>query len=349
MALLLALSEANAAKESLGLVLSAVHVHHGLRAAEADGDEAFVRSLCERLGIPLHIEHVDTAARQVMEGEGVEEAARELRYAVFRGLLDGGQVDAVATAHTLDDQAETVVMKLLRGAWTDGLGGIQPVFAAVSERGGTCGDTGSRAHPGQRQATAGRIVRPLLGTRRAEVERYLQERNQAWREDSSNTDTRLTRNRIRHELMPVLRSFNPGIDELLGRTAIIAQDEETYWQGEISRLLPALLLPGKPVRGGGRAVSTGVGERSCALELDRLRGLPTAVQRRVVRGAAATLGSRLSSVETAKLMALAGLETFPGLTGRIGAKLELAGELRAERSARELRMSRNGTPVPPKV
>ena len=128
-ALLLAMVEANTEsklnKEPLGVVLSAAHVHHGLRGAEADGDEAFVRELCERLGVPLTVFRVDTAARQAAEREGVEEAARELRYEALRGLMASGVVDVVATAHTLDDQAETVMMKLLRGAWTEGWGGFR--------------------------------------------------------------------------------------------------------------------------------------------------------------------------------------------------------------------------------
>ena len=133
-ALLLALAEANAAKEPLGVVLSAAHVHHGLRGAEADADEAFVHELCERLAVSLTVFHVDTAARQAAEREGLEEAARELRYEALRGLLAEGRADAIATAHTLDDQAETVMMKLLRGAWTEGLGGISPVVQETGNR-----------------------------------------------------------------------------------------------------------------------------------------------------------------------------------------------------------------------
>ena len=122
-ALLLGLVEANAGskmnKEPLGVVLSAAHVHHGLRGVDADGDEAFVRELCAGLGVGLTVFRVGTAARQAEGGEGLEEAARELRYAALRGLMESGAVDVVATAHTLDDQAETVVMKMLRGAWTE--------------------------------------------------------------------------------------------------------------------------------------------------------------------------------------------------------------------------------------
>lgn len=328
-ALLLALGEANALKESLGVVLSAVHVNHGLRA-EADGDERFVRELCERVGVPLVVERVDVRERQAAEREGMEEAARELRYGVFWGLMAAGKADVVATAHTLDDQAETVVMKLLRGAWTEGIAGIAPVWERTEIRSGV----GAR----------GRVVRPMLGVRRTEVEAFLRARGQEWREDATNRDVSLTRNRVRHELMPVLRGFNPGVDGALARLAEIARDEEAFWRGEVARLLPQVLLPGRPVRGGGRAVGTVTGERSCAVEIERLRPLGAALQRRMLRAAARSLGRRLSAEETAKLMTLAGLGgggagVAKAAGGRTGARLELGDGLRVERTARELQMS----------
>jgi tRNA(Ile)-lysidine synthase len=140
--------------------------------------------------------------------------------------------------------------------------------------------------------------------------------------------------------MPLLRSFNPGLDALLGRTAAIARDDEAFWQTELARVLPQLLMPGKPVRGGGRAVGTAVGESSCAIEIARLTALPAALRRRVVRAAAKRAGVSLSAEETAKVLALAGLGGFAGVTGRIGSRLELPRGLRIERSARELRFSR---------
>lgn len=333
-ALLVGLAELNAAdkrnKEPLGVVLSAAHIHHGLRGADADGDEAFVRELCAGLSVPLRVFRVDTAARQAAESGGLEEAARALRYEALRGLMASREVDVVATAHTLDDQAETVVMKMLRGAWTEGLGGISPEMQ----------------EPG-----LGRIVRPLLGVRRHEVEAFLQSRGQAWREDASNQDVSLTRNRVRHELMPVLRGFNPGVDALLARTAEIARDEEAFWQVEVRRMLPQVLLPGRPVRGGGRAVSTVVGEASHAVEIARLAAMSAALRRRVVRAAVRALyadgevASGLSSEETSKVLALAGFGGHArpvggAVTGRIGSRLELHKGLRVERSARELRFWR---------
>jgi tRNA(Ile)-lysidine synthase len=326
-ALLLALVEANRAKESLGVVLSAVHVHHGLRGAEADADEAFVRQLCEHFDVPHVVERVDVAARQAAEREGLEEAARELRYAVFWELMKSGKADVVATAHTLDDQAETVVMKLLRGAWTEGIGGIAPVVETA----------------GQEQR--GRMVRPLLSVRRVEVEAYLRQRGQTWREDATNRDVSLTRNRVRHELMPTLRKFNPGIEVALARLSQIARDEEAFWQAEVARVLPQVVLPGKPVRGGGRAVSTVTGNSSCAVEVERLRAMAPALRRRVLRAAARLLGCRISAEETVKLLALAGLgEVHPPVAARSGVRLELTGGLRAERTAREIQLRVDGAP-----
>jgi tRNA(Ile)-lysidine synthase len=353
-ALLLALLDANAEKDSLGLVLSAIHIHHGLRGPEADADETFVRNLCSQHNIPLAVEHVDTPARQQSEREGLEEAARELRYAAFRNLLSQNKADAVATAHTLDDQAETVLMKLLRGAWTEGLGGISPSLVLPE------GDLRLPGSPGVSVISPNRppaatqqpsaILRPLLQTSRAEIERFLGERRQPWREDTSNADTTLTRNRVRHQLMPLLRSFNPAVDETLARTAEIAREDHAFWQGEVARVLPGLVLPGKPVRGGGRAVSTSLGEQSSAIEIERLRAHPPALRRRLLRAAAADLGCRLNAAESAKLLALAGLAHFPGLNGRNGARLELGNGLRAERSLRELRLSREaGLRIPKKV
>jgi tRNA(Ile)-lysidine synthase len=322
-ALLLALHAANLqSKDALGAALSAVHVHHNLRGDEADGDANFVVDLCARLDIPLHRIDADVPAHIEATGETMEEAARSLRYAAFQDLLSSNQADAILTAHTLDDQAETVLMKLLRGAWTDGLSAIHPVVTVEKPK-------------------TGRIIRPLLATRRHQIEAYLKELNQPWREDSSNADTHHTRNRLRHELMPLLRTFNPNLDQALANIAELAREEESRWQGELSRLLPQLLLPGKPVRGGGRSVSTNPANSALSIEIERLRSFDPALRRRVLRGAARQLGARLSFEETARLLALCGLGSHPTVTSRAGAILQLSQQLRAERSIRELRLSRD--------
>lgn len=321
-ALLLTLHAANATpRESLGVGLSAVHVHHGLRAAEADADQHFVEALCARLDIPLHIHQASVPDRVSQTGETIEEAARTIRYDFFQTLIASGQADTILTAHTLDDQAETVLMKLLRGAWTEGLSAIHPVVLVNQ--------------PGQR---SGKILRPLLNTRRAEIEAYLNQSSQPWREDATNADTAFTRNKIRHELLPQLRAYNPNLDQTLANLAELAREEESRWQTELNRLLPQLLLPGKPVRGGGRAVSTAPGQSAVAIELDRLRPLDPALRRRVLRAAARQLGARLSFDETSRLLALCGFRPDPTVAARTGSTLHLSNSLRAERSPRELRL-----------
>ncbi|MGP8270566.1 MAG: tRNA lysidine(34) synthetase TilS [Terracidiphilus sp.] len=295
----------------LGLVLHVAHLHHGLRGEEADADLDFARALAGELGLAFHEAKVDTESEAKADseagkgGETIEEAARRLRYGWFRQLMARGEVEAVATAHTLDDQAETVLAKFLRGAWTEGFSGIHPVIGFPE----------------------GRILRPLLGTTRAEVEAYLRELRQGWREDSSNRHLSFTRNRIRHELLPLLEGWNPRLREHLAQMAELARDEEAWWQGEMAWMEPQFLLPGRAVRGGGRASGDGL-----ALDVIRLATLAPAVQRRLLRHAAQQLGAAPDFGSTEGLRTLA-------LTGRAGQKLELAQGLRAERTPRELRLT----------
>jgi len=304
-----------ARSRELGLVLHAAHLHHGLRGEEADGDLEFARALAACLGVAFHEARVDTEAEAQADPaagkarETIEEAARRVRYRWFRELMAAREVDAVATAHTLDDQAETVLAKFLRGAWTEGLAGIAPKLETPE---------------------GGRIVRPLLGTTRAEVERYLRALGQPWREDSSNRHLSFTRNRIRHELLPLLEGWNPRLREHLAQMAALARDEESWWQAELERVAPRLLLSGRPVRGGGRAAGEGL-----ALDVTRFATLAPALQRRLLRYAAERLEAAPDFAATEALRGLA-------LKGRSGQKLELAQGLRAERTPRELRLAGAG-------
>jgi tRNA(Ile)-lysidine synthase len=335
-ALLLTLHAANTiSRDSLGVGLSAAHVDHGIRPREeSTADQQFVEDLCTRLDIPLHIHRANIPARVAQTGETIEEAARAVRYDFFHSLIASGQADSVLTAHTLDDQAETVLMKFLRGAWTEGLSAIHPL---VNVPGSRSGKSGVSSEP---VCWDGKILRPFLNTRRTDIEAFLHQANQPWREDSTNTDTAYTRNRVRHELLPLLRDYNPNLDQSLANLAELAREEESRWQAELSRLLPQLILPGKPVRGGGRSVSTAPGESALAIEIDRLRTLDPALRRRILRAAARQLGSRLSFEETARLLALCGFQPHPTVTPRTGAVLQLSNNLRVERSPREIRLSR---------
>lgn len=301
-----------ARKAELGLVVHAAHLHHGLRGAEADGDLAFARELAATLEVPFHEARVDVAKEAAADpstgkaAESIEEAARRARYAWFRQLLAAGDLDAVATAHTLDDQAETVLAKFLRGAWTEGFAGIAPKL----------------------EFSEGTVLRPLLNTTRAEIEAYLGSLGQSWREDSSNKHLTFTRNRIRHELLPLLTEWNPRLREHLAQMAVLAADEEAWWAAELARIAPQILLPGRAVRGGGRANGS---DSSIAIDVTRLVALAPAVQRRLLRHTAGKLGSAPDFEATEMLRQLA-------LDGRAGQKLELARGLRAERTPRELRL-----------
>ena len=320
-ALLVAMADSRA---QTGLVLSAVHVHHGLRGAEADGDAQFVTELAKQLDVPVRTEQGDVAALAAERGQGIEEAARALRYRIFHELLTKNDADAVVTAHTLDDQAETVLMKMLRGAWTEGLGGIAPVVTLEGNARG-----------------CGRIVRPLLEVTRAQIVAYLEARGHPWREDSTNQELTFTRNRVRSTLLPQLREFQPRIAEQLSRLATVARDEEAWWARELARVMPGLVLPGKPVRGGGRANSTRPGEAGVAVELERLRALHPALQRRVLRAAAGQVGAALTFDQTEALRDLTDAGERRGKSGRV----ELGAGLAAERTVRELRLAR--TPESP--
>ncbi len=236
-------------RAELGVVLSVVHFNHKIRGAEADADEAFVRDLAAQHRLELHPGSADVPAHARAQRQGLETAARELRYAFFRELLAGGKLDRIATAHTADDQAETLLMRFLRGAWTKGLAGVHPEQSGV--------------------------VRPMLCARRSDVEACLRTLGQDWREDASNRDRAVLRNRVRHELLPViLRDFNPGYIQVAADVAEIARAEEQYWEGVVEAAL--------------RAVAAETSLNEVALHV-----LPLAAQRRLIRAFAGRLGMRL--------------------------------------------------------
>jgi len=289
-------------RKELGIVPSVVHFDHQIRAGASSGDADFVRALAQQHDLEFHFSSGDARARAAHKKETLEEAARELRHAFFQMLLTSRTVDKIATGHTMNDQAETFLMRLIRGAGTRGLGGIRR----------------ERDH----------IIRPLLEFGRGEIEEYLAALGQTWREDATNRDLAHARNRIRHELLSLLeKEYNPNIIETLARTAEVAQAEEIYWQAEAERLLPFVSLPGKPVRGGGRAVSTAAGETSLSLQVESLLKQPLAMQRRLVRAAAEKLGITMDAAHVESVLDLA----------KSGAKgCELPGRWRVKRTLREL-------------
>lgn len=207
-ALLLALLDL---RQELGAVLSVVHFNHKIRGTAADADQEFVATLAQKHGLAMSAGIGDVPKHARASGKSLETAARDLRYAWFDQLLEG-ELSCIATAHTLDDQAETVLMRLSRGAGTRGLAGIYPVLRRRKSK----------------------IVRPTLNLRRAELLTFLKSVGESWRDDSSNLDLQHTRNRVRHKLIPLLeREFNPAIVRVLGELADIARGEEEFWSRQL--------------------------------------------------------------------------------------------------------------------
>lgn len=223
-----------------GITLAAVHFNHHLRGAESDADERFVRNLADSMGVDLVRGEAEVARIAREKKRNLEATARELRYRFFFSLVDRGQLDKVVTAHTANDQAETVLLRLLRGAGTRGLGGILPVLE-------------------------GKVARPFLELTRAEVMREIETRKLEYRVDSSNLDCRLRRNKLRKELLPQLeKEFNPAIVPLLKHYADRARDEEAFLEQQAAeRSRPWRLREGAEEK----------------ISVRALRALPRAIQR----------------------------------------------------------------------
>ncbi len=183
-----------------GLDVTAAHFEHGIRGEESLRDERFVRDFCRAYGIPFVSDRGDVPGYAARRGLGIEQAARELRYAFLEKAAEDTGADLILTAHTKDDNAETLLFNLVRGSGTAGLAGI----------------------PKRR----GKILRPLLEMSRAEVEAYLAAHEVAHVEDSSNREDAYTRNLLRHRVIPQLRKLNPGFAEAARRTALLADRDE---------------------------------------------------------------------------------------------------------------------------
>ncbi|HET9870900.1 MAG TPA: tRNA lysidine(34) synthetase TilS, partial [bacterium] len=193
--------------------LFAAHVNYGLRGGASRADEAFVRALCRRFGVPLTVLRLkDARARARREGKSLQDWAREKRYAFFARLCVKRGAWGVAAAHQADDQAETILDRILRGAGTRGLTGLRPVQALRF---------GARG-------TGVRVWRPLLAHAREDLRRHLRSRGIRWREDAGNRKPDYRRNRIRHQLLPLLARWNPSIARALVRMGEVASAQEDF-------------------------------------------------------------------------------------------------------------------------
>ncbi|QEL20054.1 tRNA lysidine(34) synthetase TilS [Limnoglobus roseus] len=192
--------------------ITVAHVNHQLRGTESDADEGFVRELATSLSV-----NVRSARLPVPPRENLESAARRLRYEFLQSVAADVSANWIATGHTANDQAETVLHRLIRGTGVQGLRGVAP--------------------------KRGNIIRPLLHVSRADVLAYLAATGQLTRTDSTNADRRFTRNRIRHDLLPQLKDFNPEIVPILGRLAEQCDDVFAYLEREAEELLRRVERP----------------------------------------------------------------------------------------------------------
>ncbi|MBA3480806.1 MAG: tRNA lysidine(34) synthetase TilS [Pirellulales bacterium] len=214
--------------------IHAAHVNHQLRGEASMADEAWLCRQCAELDVPLEVERFDTAALAAEEGDGIEAAARDARYRILTALAESLGARFVATGHTREDQVETVLFRLLRGAGLRGLAGMRRTRAL---------------------SPSVALVRPMLACGRAEVMAYLEGIGQAFREDASNRESRFARNRVRLELLPLLREgFNPDVDGAILRAGELAGEAQALIEDLAEELFAR--CRGSHVEGGGVTFET---------------------------------------------------------------------------------------------
>ncbi len=285
-----------------GFRVVAAHLDHGLRP-ESSEDAAFCRDLCDRLGVSFRAGRADVRTRARRDHGGLEEAARLERYAFLRAVREEEGAVAVVVAHTRDDQVETLLMRLLRGSGSTGLSAMRP--------------------------RAGDLLRPLLEISREQVLEHLRARGLTWREDATNGDLSMLRNRIRHELVPYLEArFNPNLRPTLGRTAGLLRDEADLLTGLGDDLFGTAVRPSA---------------EALVLTLSPLRAAPRAVARHAVRRAIAAAGG-LRGVSRLHVDAILALVSSKNRQPR---RLPLPGHREAVFSSRELRFGPRTGPARP--
>ncbi len=292
------------------LRLGVAHLHHGLRGEAADADAAFVDRLSRTLGLPCHRRNVDVRSHARRARLSLETAGRELRYAFFDEVARDGGYDRIATGHHADDNAEQMLMALIRGSGPTGLAGIPPVRKP--------------------------IIRPFIDLRRAAIRDYLATHGHACREDETNADAAHFRNRVRHKIIPALRAENPRIVETLNRTAAVIREENDHLNADVDAVYDRVRHRPAP--------------DMLTLDPADMGALPLAVARRLIRRAVADLAGdtrRLTLAHVDSVLALAGRsgDRRLDLPRRIRATRE-SGRLRLQRLDRPLREAVGDRPVP---
>jgi tRNA(Ile)-lysidine synthetase-like protein len=278
---------------SAGFAVHVAHYDHGLRGAQSAAEAGAVAEMAASWGLPCVVELARDGAIDG-RGHGLQAAARAARYEFFGRVADAVGAQWIATAHTADDQAETVVMRWLRGAGPSALAGMP--------------------------AIRGRVIRPLLGVTRAEIEAYVVEHGLAPVRDPSNHDPRFLRARVRQDLMPVLRAINPRAAETMARSAALLAEDAAWLNGQARAALDQMR---------GKSESGGV-----ELDASRLGALPAVIRRRAIRFALESVGVRVDRVAAERIDAVS-----RGCVERRSGSLTLGQGVLAEFSAGLVRLT----------
>jgi tRNA(Ile)-lysidine synthase len=277
------------------LGLHAAHLHHGLRGTEADADADFVHAIAGRWGVPVTTGHTDVAAVARRERRAVEEAARRARYAFLREVAAGIGAGIIAVGHNADDQAETVLMHFVRGSGLAGLRGMRPRTRLSHYR---LPDVSIEAHaatPGERSTELPiYLIRPLLYTTRTAIEAYNEAHDLEPRFDRSNLDTTYFRNWLRHKVLPLLEMHNPGVKDVIRRTAEVVTGDYALLRSLLEDAWPEVVIDevAMPAPQAGDEAAGG----RIVMDLERWRALPPALQRSTLREAIHRLRRSLRNI-----------------------------------------------------
>jgi tRNA(Ile)-lysidine synthase len=289
-------------QERLDISLHVAHLNHRLRGAESDGDARYVSRLAKRLGVPATIEGRDVKAYQAERRLSLEDAARQMRYRFFSEVVERVEASRVAVGHTADDQAETILMHLVRGAGPTGLLGMRPLTVWTS--------------PGVAGLT---VIRPLLGVSREETRACCRQHRLVPREDSTNISLSPFRNRIRQELVPLLQAYNPRIGDALVRTSDTLAAELAFLEECVSAVWPELAAQE---------------DGAIVLDRDPVVSLHPAVQRHLLRRVAREVLGDLEDIEWKHIE-----QMRDGLTLRKGKRVILPRRLTLFVEGRRIRIS----------
>jgi len=280
----------------LSIKVAVAHLNHCLRPGDAEEDARFVMNAAHAYGVPYHVAVRDIRRESKKSGLSLEEAARDARYQLFNELCREKGFDKIAVGHHKDDNAELILLYLLRGSGPAGMGGIVPV--------------------------RDNIIRPLIRTSRDEILEFLSSQHIAFRQDASNFDARFLRNRIRHQLLPLLaKNYNPKISESLNRTGNILQSEEQWINDLIDPIFKQIVTDRETSR--------------IVLSTDRLMDLPVAPRRRVVRRAILEVKGNLRRISFSHVDAITDLAN----PDRAKGFLDLPDQIRVSRQAEQLTIS----------